>query len=233
MNCLEIRRAILADPRRTDDDISTHTVACADCKEFVERTRQSNKDIEQALKIRVPEGLQARLLLRRSISESRQRWRLGLAAAAALLAAVLVWQVAPMNTGLTPEIAALKAEVQGFAVSVADRDAPARMPPAEIDALFAKVGIAVDDKAGPIAAAKPCYIQRALGAHLTLATEKGLVNVLILPHSELDAPLDFSTKVGLIGRILPCPKGSIAIIGGDAEAIDLVFERFEGAVSWI
>ena len=73
MNCLEFRRAALADPRRLGAEAAPHPGQCAACREFLARALEFEDNLAAALSIEPPADLPARLL--RRTRPARTTWR--------------------------------------------------------------------------------------------------------------------------------------------------------------
>lgn len=69
MNCLEFRQLALADPY--DPALDAHGEGCQQCSSFRSEILDMDSDIEKALKVEVPEGLAARVLLNQSMATEK------------------------------------------------------------------------------------------------------------------------------------------------------------------
>lgn len=91
MNCLEFRRAALADPRSLDGKAGQHVLECAACREFHLDGLRLEARLRRALRIAIPEAAQERAVRIAGAPQRRLRW----AALAAILvfglAAALLW----------------------------------------------------------------------------------------------------------------------------------------------
>lgn len=67
MNCLEFRRAYTSDPGQQDADVLSHGRTCPDCAAFVERMTAFEAGLREAVAVDVPEDLDSRIALRRSL----------------------------------------------------------------------------------------------------------------------------------------------------------------------
>jgi len=70
MNCLDVRRTLLSDPMSGSAPLLAHVEGCAACKSFMREVRVGDTSVRKALSIDVPEGLSARIRLRRSMVEA-------------------------------------------------------------------------------------------------------------------------------------------------------------------
>jgi Protein of unknown function (DUF3379) len=230
MDCLTLRRLVLADPRRADDRMSEHTAQCPPCNNYKQEICQLESVLENAVKLPVPECLPARILLR----QSNQSRRIGTWGIAAVLAACWVVAVAIGLRILPPESPARwQAAIQTYMDQTGTTpDLAANVAHRDVDAVLNDLGVALSPDIGNIVAAVPCVIGKRRSAHLTVAGEFGPVTVLIMPDAEISEAVDIKTA-GLSGVIAPCPRGSIAILGSAMEPIDEIRQRFEQAITFI
>lgn len=77
MDCLNIRRTLLAVPNAQTAEIQQHLASCPDCKAFAVALSGQESDLLAALEIPVPEQLLDRILLNVALEEKNQ-WRLRL-----------------------------------------------------------------------------------------------------------------------------------------------------------
>jgi len=85
MNCLEVRRALLAEPRRRTSEVEAHLAACARCGAVAAGLLELDDRIAEAASIPAPDALADRILLAR---ERRPRLRYAAAAAVLITAAL-------------------------------------------------------------------------------------------------------------------------------------------------
>ncbi|MEM7540759.1 MAG: DUF3379 family protein [Pseudomonadota bacterium] len=227
MSCLEIRRAVLADPKRICESAAEHLAECDGCREYVAAVRQANSSIEQAIRLPIPDGLGARILLRRSMVESRKKLAGAFGLAASIVLMFGLWFGQPGPT------ASAKTAIESYAANLIEVYRTTPLDDERLDAVLNKAGIELVKNVGVISAAKPCIIKDGTAAHLTVAGKNGAVTVIILPEMDVEEAVEVKTASGLIGKLMPCPQGSIAIIAAPNEPIEDVIARFEGAVNWI
>ena len=116
MNCIDFRRDALVQPLRLGDEARAHALTCAACTEFIERQRQVDAELLEALSVPVPDGLADRIVLARGIRNRKPRW-VWAAAASILIAAGAALLIPPYVAGnaLAHEaIAHVKEEPQSF-----------------------------------------------------------------------------------------------------------------------
>jgi hypothetical protein len=84
---------------------------------------------------------------------------------------------------------------------------------------------------GDVTFAARCVHEGHVVPHLVVRMPEGAVTVLVLSHRDVGKPLRIEDQ-GLIGMVLPAPRGSIAIVGQNlADPEDVARKVFE-AVDW-
>lgn len=214
MNCLEFRRAALANPRRLAADAARHAELCAACKEFLVHSLEFEARLAAALRVPVPQDLGARLLERRAAAR-RPRW---LALAASLLAAVAIALALGWPRNDATAVAGIDFVVFEEAQSIADAK------PTDMQVLAAvarKMGVALPDQLGEIHYV--CVYPFAAGAahHLLVKSPLGKVTVLLIPERTISRRAA-GAAYGLEAAVLPAATGSIVIIGESARSIGRV-----------
>jgi len=231
MNCLEFRRLCLADPNCRADDFVKHAHACRRCSELFEEVRQMDARLAAALQVEPPAGLADRILLRQSLRE-RSRWMpwfgtLALAASL-ILAVALTFFVAPriMVPGL--DAAVFNYVVAQPVAMVAGEP----LTPVAVSEMLRPYGLDLKQEVGPILSAKPCQIRGRNAVNLVMAGEKGPINILVMPAEPVRERAVFR-EAGLQAIVVPCPKGSYAIVGAEGEALETAEQRLRAATVWL
>jgi hypothetical protein len=214
MNCLEFRRAVLADPRRPAAEASSHAEQCPACKEFLVHALETEVQLAAALRVLVPRGLSARLLDRMAAAR-RPRW-LALAASLAAAVAITLGLVWPRSDAMA--LAGIDFVVFEEAQAIADAK------PTDMKALTAvarKMGVALPEQLGKVYYV--CVYPFVGGAshHLLVKTPLGKVTLLLIPERPLATPAA-GTAYGLKAAVLPALTGSIVIIGESVRSIGRV-----------
>jgi hypothetical protein len=211
MNCLEFRRAVLADPRRPGGEASSHAEQCPACKEFLMHSLEIEEQLAAALRVPVPQGLSARLL-DRTVTAGRPRW---LALAASLLTAVAIALALGWPRSDAMALAGIDFVVFEEAQSIADAK-PTDMK--VLAAVARKMGVALPERLGEVYYV--CVYPFVGGAahHLLVKTPLGKVTLLLIPEQPLAARAG-GTAYGLKAAVLPAAAGSIVIIGESVRSI--------------
>jgi hypothetical protein len=230
MNCLDVRRNTLAAPHEISPETSAHLLECRDCRQFASQITDMDRQLTAALRVPAPECLQARVILRQSNrGRGWQPWvRSTAAIAACLVALAFIGQRVDQSSDER-----VRVEVSRV---VRDRTAMPTMHPGmardSVNTVLAPIGVQLRSDVGTIALAEPCVVTKGRSAHLVVAGEQGPVQVVIMPTVEVERTMQV-TAGKLVGFIMPCPKGSIAILGLAGESLDVVRKRFDAAMDWI
>ena len=229
MECLEVRRLLMANPNHRDDAFVMHLHECNSCAAFSQQLQLEAHQVEKALQLDVPQGLAERILLNQStVIRTRRRQRFGLALVATVVLSVGV-SFGLLRNGMQDGlqdvvIAHIKAEPEHLSsqhvASLAD-----------LNTLMSEHGVRLTHSIGTVNYAGSCVIRRTKGIHLVVDAKGNPVTVLYMPdetvpHSEAFVGQQFQ------GVILPTGKGSLAIVGQDDSSVQEVTQRFESALHY-
>lgn len=233
MNCLEFRRRYLTDPINVSADIREHRVGCTACNAFAAKQDLFNRALVKGAAIPAPTGLASRILLRQSLRRNGGERLMPLRTVYAM-AATLLLAVALTFGGLRWQQghAVDRAVLAYLQANPATQVAATSPFGGDIDALLKPTGMALRTDLLPVRAAKRCVIKDSPAVHLVVAGEKGPVSVVVMPRQEI-AERETFRQAGFKGVIVPCPKGSMAIVGVADEPIDTIERRVQAAVQWL
>ncbi|HUF82152.1 MAG TPA: DUF3379 family protein [Burkholderiales bacterium] len=214
MNCLEFRRAALADPRRLPAGATVHAGDCPACRQFLARSLELETRLAAALRVPLPEGLAERLLERTGAAR-RPRW---LALAASLLAAAAIALALGLPRSDAMALAGIEFVVFDEAQSIADA------APTDLRVLFGvarDMGVSLPHELGDIRYV--CVYPFVAGAahHLLLKSPLGKVTLLLIPGRSAAARAA-GAAYGLKAAVLPARTGTIVIIGESARSVGRV-----------
>lgn len=224
MNCFEFRKICHTEPRSTVPEYRRHREECCACADFAARQDEFERSLADALRVEVPDGLEARLILRQTTARASS-FRRVLAYAASVLVTLgvvgaLLWQ--PGAQPLDEEVIAHILDEPGHLLS---QD----VVPAERAArVLAAIGMKVQGELGLVRFADRCPGRP--GAHLVLAGSRGPVTVMIMPDRPVPERLTLA-RSGFTGVLAPAGRGSIAIVGMPGEAIDRYEARIRSAIA--
>lgn len=213
MNCLEFRRAILADPRRLGAGAAAHAGKCAGCSEFLARTLDDEALLARVLRVAVPEGLQARILDRTAVARTRVRW-LALAAGVLLALSITVVITFPRDDELA--LAGIDFVVFEEAQSITDAT------PTDWNALVRvarDMGVSLPEQLGEMRYVCVYPFTAGPAHHLLVKTPLGKITLLLIPDRTL-ASRAAGSAYGLNAAVLPAAKGAVIIISDSPRNIE-------------
>lgn len=226
MNCLEFRRAALANPHHPGHEALAHEAECASCARYYRELRQQEELLYEEMNIPVPEGLADRVLLR-----SRSGWRDWLAPrfAVSALAASLILAVA-LGTGWKLRSGELEPAMlaAGIAEHVEEEykalAAKQVVPEATLISAVRRGGGELMQAPGPATYADHCPLPGGgKGEHLVFDTPHGKLTLILMPGKRIAYPVRVE-KDGLTVSLMAAGKGSLALVStrreriGEAEA---------------
>ena len=206
MNCIDFRREALAQPLRLAPAAGEHAAACDACGPFLERLRELDAELYQAMSIPVPDGLADRVLVSQGIRGRRRPWLWALAAGV-LLAFLVALLARPLITGreLAGEaLAHVAHEPQSF--QLLSVHAPDLLPKE-----LALQGVRLARTVGQVTYATLCPMS-VRARHLVVRTAEGPVTLLLLPDDPVRRGRTVVERDGMTAISLPAARGSIAIV---------------------
>ena len=212
MNCLELRRAAMLDPRRLDTEALEHVERCDACREFLAHALELEAQIENALSTPVPHGLEARVV-RNALDTPRISRRHALAAGLALATATGVALLWKRDDPLA--LAGIDFVVFEEAQAILDAK-PA--DPEVLHRAAMQVGIALPAQLGELRYVGTCPFAGSTAHHVVVKTAFGKATLLLLPDRPLGSRLVASAR-GLEAAIAPAAGGSVAIIADSSRSI--------------
>jgi hypothetical protein len=222
VNCLEFRREILADPYDLSAEARAHRDRCSTCERFYTETRDTDRNIHQAMKIDLPEGLTARILLKQSLKKnrvSRARWS-WLAAPASNVAAAIFGDY--FSTRPPPLDKLLVSHIEGELGMVQRMSGPVRQP--TIHEVLNQIHLGARQPLRHVVFAANCVIEGELVAHLVVQDGTGRYTVILIPHRALDKTEQVEQRQWH-GVIKPDPAGTLAVISNADDPGDRIANR--------
>ena len=230
MNCFEFRRQSLVDPDTTDNELLRHKKDCTGCAEFYSDIKRFDNKLAAAMKIDVPENLHSEILLRQSFKSYRKQ---DLKIYFALAASLFIFITATFMTVWNRDNYNLNELVIAYVESVhAIGDSSSQVDYQTGDQVLRPLGMRLDSEFGPIQAARPCYIRGKAAAHLVLPGAERSIDVLYMPSENIKQRIQIIAH-GKKLILIPCPKGSIAIVGTSGEELATVERRLHLAANWL
>ena len=234
MNCLELRRILMAEPQRRDGGVAEHLKDCAACANFAREMTALNARLEAAFKVPVPEGLEARIALDGSLRNRRRPLRPWMALAASVLMVGLLTTFAwrhehPSDATLASAVVRHienPEEVQAIGPNRAlIHDA------AYIAGVMHTAGAGMQGGMDDVTYAQVCLFRGERVAHLVVQGANGPVTIMLLRHIHVEktVPVD---EDGFHGVIVPAGKGSIAIVTNNNTPVQPMESELASKVEW-
>ncbi|GEM_PF-3030498 len=233
MNCLKFRRLCQVDPYIEDSVFFDHKHTCPSCKSYYQKVMDFECGLEEALTIQVPDELSSRIILKQSIDPVYKKNHLplqilfALAATIVLTVGLVVWLSKPGS----------HYDLDRIALDFYNRNpavlATNRPPEAEksFKYFLAEIGIGVRKNIEGIEHVERCYVRDKQGIYVVMGGIKGPVTVLFMPEESVVRKKLFADK-DYYGVIVPCPKGSIAIIGKPGENLEQIDRKLRASLEW-
>jgi hypothetical protein len=223
MNCLEVRRLLLAAPRERCASRRAHLLHCSECARLAHRLTSLERGLEDAALVPVPEALTARVLLgprpRQSLRYAAAAVLAGLSLAMGLLASGLV--EAPVLAQSVHAVGPTHPAVIAIAEVVADEIASAPVSPSdshtEMDESLKRMGLSLKEGEASARYIGKCRIEGTRECeHIVLSTPEAHANVMLVP----DYPLQERVLVAdrhMVALVSPAGAGGYIVIADSAK----------------
>lgn len=205
LNCIEVRRQLLTDPRRADSEAMEHRKICAACAEYSAHLTRMDSELATAARVPVPEGLADRVLRNHGLSKAgAQNW---LALAASLVLAVsLTVLINSIPLHKNPARAAIDHVLHDEPDElVAGRTGDSRV----LAHVLAQSGLSADRVGARYLG--QCPFRDGMAYHVLLDTPFGKATLLVTPDKPLNARV-VTSEQGLSAAVTPAQSGSYALV---------------------
>ena len=222
MNCLDLRRAAMLDPRRLDTEALAHAERCDVCGGFLAEALELEAQLDSALQVPVPHGLKERAM-RHAVEAPRFSRRHALAAGVVLAlgaGTAMLWR---RNDPLA--LAGIDFVVFEEAQAILDAK-PADL--ADLQRAAVEVGIRLPGQLGELRYIGTCPFGGAKAHHVVLKTAYGKATLLLLPGRTLAARA-VAVAHGLEAVVAPAAGGSVAIIADSSRSLARIEEILSSA----
>lgn len=226
MNCLEFRREKLADPRRVAPGTRAHASDCPACAAFAREVDESERALDRALRVAVPEGLADRIIFQSR--KPRRPWRAWALAASLIIAVALGFSFRD-GSQKADEYARLAIE---HVVMEPESFAVMRSPePEAFRAVVQNFGGSVKDLPGKIRYMRLCPFEDGLGWHVVFETPEGLATLFLVPGKKPRAAQAASVN-GWSAVVHPTERGYYAIVTASADATSRFLQMLRDCIIW-
>lgn len=226
MNCLEFHREKLADPRRLSEAAAAHARECNACARFAASVDESERDLERALTVPVPDGFADRVILGLRERQPRPRVLWALAASLTLALAIgmswLVFQPGDAYARLAIEHVADEPEF----LSMIDRPEPEAFRTA-----VRSLGGQLSESLGDIRLMKLCPVEDGVGYHVVFETREGMATLILVPGKKL-ARAQRAASDGWSALARPARGGYYVIVTPSEETTARVDRLVSERVRW-
>jgi hypothetical protein len=227
----EYRRALLAEPSRTNPELEAHRITCVECRAFTDRLTKFEQRLARALAISdSPRPHTVPSTHGRARWVPRQSW-LALAASVVIfvMVAVVFGLAAPRSTLASAVVAHMAEEPNAWNTLDA-------VPRQKLESVLDIANMRLDRSAPEVSYANSCEFRGHLVPHLVVQTSSGPVTVMVLVHERVSKPEKFDEH-GYRGTIVPVPHhGSVAVLmrpsGMDTGNVDAIADQVRKAIIW-
>lgn len=218
MNCLEVRRHMLADPLAARRMAAAHFSVCAPCSDYAAIIERLDAEVAEALAVPASPRLADRVLEATLPQVRRRRGILALAAsfaAASTIAGLLSFEAAdPMA------LAGIDFVIEEEASAIL---AAAPADPAALARAVRSLRIDLPPQLGALSYIGTCPFDGSMAHHVIVTTPQGKVTLLLLPDRRVDAARSAQAR-GLRAIVRPAGEGSIAVIGESRRSLERACE---------
>lgn len=236
MNCLEFRQLSVTEPGNRDKAFLEHQLSCLPCQSFTRDIKEFDEHLEKAVKIPVPDDLVS-IILRKQSTFMHKAGSMAKRFIPAVAASIIF--VTGVTTGLLfhppapPSQSVLEQALVTYVNNYQGVAATTKtVSHTSVSEFLSPFGLALTGDIGTVNHAAPCYIREQMAAHIELSGKHGPVIALFMPNEHLQAKQTF--RFGqYVGIIVPCPQGSMALIGLFGEVLVDVENKIRDAVTWL
>lgn len=222
MNCLDLRRILLADPRADSTVLRAHLGACPACRAFAAGLARDERVLQQALAVPVPQHLAERVLLSTRLGGTRWRsWALAASVVMALALGAGMWLQPQAQAPGWSEI--VLAHVLSERAALAHQD---HVSSAALATAMADYGLQVRGDLGRVRYLDHCEMPGGKGLHVVLESpELGVVTLILPPSGASGAGREEVSRSGFAARMVAVGASAIGIVTDRPELLDLLSRR--------
>jgi len=232
MNCFEFKRIALSDPYSEDQGFVAHGKECDDCGKHVANILTMDNNLRDALSVKAPDDLKARLKLRQVLEKEKvkhKRFR-KFAYAASLAMTTGLATLAYQNHQLNDQYLAFhNAVVDHVAYEESSLTSVQPTAPSRMKAHLASLtGKEVDELPG-LRYSQLCPVLGKDTWHAVMQTNTGEVVTLVFFNNET-LPKKSIQKDGWESTVVPASNGDVLLLGKSQQALKFVSEQLADKV---
>jgi hypothetical protein len=226
VNCLDVRRALGAEPGHRSPELDAHLAECTACAQYAAELARLEATLRRALEVPVP-AAGARPAAGAADRVSRTRW-FALAASlvgAAILSAAL-WSLYPREALASALVGHMAHEPQSR------RRTDVAVASGALAYVLRRSGVSLAPDVPLVSYAQSCWFRGWFVPHLVVQTPDGPVTVMVLPHERVAGPT-MVDEGGYRVMIVPAAHGAIAVLTQGpvtAAGVEAVVARVVAAV---
>lgn len=208
MNCLDVRRALGAEPGRRTPELEAHLAGCPACARHAAELARFEGLLRRALEVPVsaPGAAPAR-------RPRRPVYALAASLAALLALAASVWTLYPREALASALVGHVRHEPESQVRTDVE------VPAASLHYVLARAGYALGPGAPRVSYAMSCWFRGWHVPHLVVQTDDGPVTVMVLAHEHVAGPTVVA-EGGYRVVIVPAARGALAVLAPDGTDSD-------------
>lgn len=228
MNCLDVRRALGAEPHVRTPELEAHLAGCAACARHADELARFDALLLDALRLPVPTANAdaTRLPAATIPAPLRRGWGALAAIAATVVIGLSVWLAQPRAALASALVAHMAHEPTAWTRT------DVVVPPGRVQPLLASAGLVLAEDGPKVSYVMSCFFRGRYVPHLVVQTDAGPVTVMILPREHVAERSTFD-EGGYRGVIVPARHGSLALLAKPQMSpaqLDATLARLEGAL---
>ncbi|WP_341675511.1 DUF3379 family protein [Niveibacterium sp. SC-1] len=236
MNCLDFRRAKLADPYRLNVAAQAHGNGCTNCQSFALRVDREEEQYARALAVPVPEGLNDRLVLavRGQRRTSWQAWAMAASLVAAVGIGFAAWRFEQPALGGAPQLVSSGAPMAAIHHVLDEPEAlraSYEIPIEEFQAVLAGFGAKMMAPVGKVVLIKRCPGPEGEGWHIVIDGPQGRITLLLFPGTQVRKPM-MARMNGMEAITEPGGRGYYAVVATNANAAEYFTRMLRDNIRW-
>ena len=255
LDLVSFRRKLLTNPQSLDDEMLAYLSEHPNEKSAVKEAREFDQQLTESLHIDVPEGLQARILLKQSMQLEQENGPTNQVLGPAVSKVISIIVNKPVISFMAASVFTIgfgwvlianqfhshehaiigSDDIVAHVLEHLDHEPglldQLLMPDTQEDMqqLFASVGAQLNEPVEGMKYAGICDIEGQDGLHIVMQQDNQPVTIIVMPGQQLAAAKAFE-KSGYKGELVPVKGGLVAVIGDTLEQISLAQIRFFRAV---